>query len=223
MADDAPHLSRRKRLPAGADGWPEPVEGRCNHRLVRNDVPHRCGRRAGWGTATPGYGECRTHGGQLPNKRAAATQQMYADRFAGRIRFGQVLETDPRLGLLQEFNLTNGMVAYLVQELADTAGVDGRPELMQQVATAGGGSHRDVHPLVRVLQWERAHLARIAKMIEDIGFSEEQLDLFRAYQDRVVDLIEAVVRDLGRDPDDPEVRRLVAGRLALVAAPGVAG
>lgn len=215
--DEVPHLGYRKGRKGSAKGYPDPIEGRCNAAVDgKNGVRRRCKSRAGWGTDTPGYGMCRTHGGTAPNARASATAAMYADRFAGRIRFGQVLEVDPRLGLLAEFHRTNGFVAYLQQEIAATAGEDGRPALTRTAVTQAG-EREDVVPLVKVWQWERKHLAAVAKMLEDIGFNDAQLDLFAAYQEHVIDVIEGVVRDLGHDPHAPAVAAAVGRRLELVA------
>jgi hypothetical protein len=141
---------------------------------------------------------------------------LYADKMAGKTRFGQVLETDPRLGLLGEVNRSAGFLVYLQERISETEGETGHVELSEMGRTGPA-------PTVLVKLWkeEREHFARICKLAIDAGIEREKLDLIVSYTERVLDLIENVLRALGLDPDSPEVDAIVTRQLALISAAGV--
>lgn len=197
---------------------PPEVPGRCNARMTRRGQPARCARWAGAGTDHTGYGNCKRHCGNTETGRKNGAREMYAAELAGRTRFGELIPTDPMLGLLGEVSRTAGAIAYvqrLIEETQDPG--TGEPHITE--VDLNGVSRPTA--LYRLWQEERAHLAKVSKMALDAGVAQAQLDLVAAYAERFLDSLEAVLRDCGLDPDAPEVSEAVTRRLALVSAQGV--
>lgn len=217
---EADRLGKRRGTwkPRDDSDLPPKVPGKCNARIKRKGEPARCGMRAGHRTDHQGYGSCWVHCGNTENGKKEGARLMYADQLAGKTRFGQALDTDPMLGLLGEVNRTAGFIAHIQERIGDDVDPEtGDPRLVDVGPSGARGA-----ALVKLWQEERAHLARICKMALDAGVAQAQLDLVTAYQERVLDLLEAVLRDCGLDPDAPAVSEAVTRRLALVSAQGVA-
>lgn len=198
---------------------PPKAPGKCNARIKRKGEPARCGMRAGHRTDHQGYGSCWVHCGNTENGKKEGVRLMYADQLAGKTRFGEVIPTDPMLGLLGEVSRTAGAIAYVQWCIDSTRGEDGGEPQITEL-----GPHGETRPtaLYKLWQEERAHLAKVSKMALDAGVAQAQLDLVAAYAERFLDSLEAVLRDCGLDPDAPEVSEAVTRRLALVSAQGVA-
>jgi hypothetical protein len=198
-----------------ADGYPLPLPGYCNARNPK--TMGRCGRPEGHGTDYR-VGPCRAHGGRHPNGRRSAALATYAEVYSHDTLFGQALDLDPMVGLLEVGGKLAGFTAYLEREITRRADADadGRVQLVQQVTSANGAREM---PDVLVGMWLDAldRQAKAHKLALDAGAQRAQLDLFAAYRDRVLDVLEAVLRDVGVDPDDPAVSEKVASRLMLVA------
>ena len=141
--------------------------------------------------------------------------ERFEAEYAGRLRFGQRVEVDPTTGLLDVVAKTAGFAAYVEQQLREAAGVDSDVPLTEK-----GIDGLDV-PRTLVELWLRSQrqLAAVCKMAIDAGIQQQQLDLVRSYQDRVLDLVEGVLRDLGHDPDSISTSAVVMRRLALATAP----
>jgi hypothetical protein len=196
--------------PPAEDGWPPPADGRCNAKL--SDPPRRCRAVAGRGTDYV-VGPCSQHGGRHANGRRAAARATYEREFAGSPLFGDLVELPPMLGLTMVAAKLHGFAAYVEARITETA--DPETGHVQLVDTAGDKPQVAVPVRLWMDALERA--ARVYKMGADAGVQQQQIDLVASYQDRVLDIVEAIVRDLGHDPDDARVAELVGTRLALVA------
>ena len=63
------------------------------------------------------------------------------------------------------------------------------------------------------LRWNRAHLTVLTKQWLAAGFEARRLEMARSTTERIVAAIDGVVRDLGLNPGDPAVRRIIRDRL----------
>jgi len=206
------------RVPGDDEGWPPKREGKCNARRIVNGVKKRCARAAGWGTDHPGFGLCKGDLGRTPAAKRNAVREEYRATMAGRARFGEVLDIDPFMGLLNEIGRTAGFMAHVQDRIADTAGPDGDP-VITQVTSAG----EIPSALWKILMEERRHFAAVCKMAHDAGIGKVTVDLVAAYQERFLDLVEAALRAGGVDPDAPEVSAAIVRHLALVAPNAAVG
>lgn len=138
---------------------------------------------------------------------------MFSDQFAGKIQFGQLIEVDPMVGLLDMVSKSAGFIGFIEDQIRAEAGLGQDVKLTEECLDG-----RKV-PAVLVTMWgaERDRLARFSRMALDAGVQQKQLDLFVSYRDRVLDVLEAVLTDLGHDVDAPSVMGVVGRRLAIVA------
>jgi hypothetical protein len=197
-----------RRLPAPVDdGWPPPADGKCNAKL--NDPKRRCKQPAGHGTDYD-LGPCKRHGGGHANGRKSAARQTYERDYAHSILFGQVVEMPPMLGLTVVASKLHGLATYIEEQI--TADADATEDGRVQLAAAGQADVR-----VRLLMEAWLAVARVYKMGADANVEQQQVDLVRSYQDRVLDIVEAGLRAGGVDPDDPAVSAAVGGLLAQVS------
>jgi hypothetical protein len=204
---------------AGDDeGWPPKQPGKCNARRIVGGKKKRCLRAAGWGTDHPGYGLCKGDLGRTPAAKRNAVREEYRTTMAGRARFGEVLDIDPFMGLLNEIGRTAGFMAHVQRRIAATAGEDGDPVLTQ---TTSAGEIPSA--LWKILVEERKHFAAVCKMAHDAGIGKVTVDLVAAYQSRFLDILEATLRAAGVDPDAPEVSAAIVRHLALIPPDAAAG
>lgn len=160
-----------------------------------------CTRPAGWGTPHPGTGRCKLHGGSLPGSVKGARRIQAEQAVAA---YGLPVDVDPMVAILQEVARTNGHVLWLHRLIG----------AMDADSLVGDGS---ISPWLELYQRERRHLAAVSRDARSLGIEQTKLDLIVSYQTGVVDLLERVLRDLGHDPDTPEVSRVVLAHLEQVA------
>jgi hypothetical protein len=213
LPEDAAVGEIEKVLDPDAEYGPK-VDGKCNARINSGGKgKRRCKMDAGFKTDHPGFGPCTHHFGSTSQVRRGTSKQMYEAEFANSPRFGVIREIDPMSGILQEIGRSNGFIQYLESRINQNV-VDGKNENVQLTYTDEGGGER-VEPAVLLWKAERVHFARCCKMAGDMGVAAAAIDLARVMGDRLAELLEYVVRDLGHDPDDPRVDNIVRGRLAL--------
>lgn len=68
------------------------------------------------------------------------------------------------------------------------------------------------------LEWNRKHLANLTKQWISAGFEAKRLELETIAFERIDAMLTEVVRQLGHDPNDPNVRQLVAQSLLGIAS-----
>ncbi len=191
------------------DGWPPPVDGRCNAK--KDNPKRRCGNPAGHGTDYD-VGSCARHGGLHQNGRKRAARMTYEAEYARSPLFGQLVELPPTLGLTLVAAELHGFAAYVKERIAETADERGHVQLVE---TSGDKAAVDVKVRLWMDALDRA--ARVYKMGADADVDQQQIDLVASYQERVLDIVEAVLRDVGVDPDDPAVAEKVGTRFALLS------
>lgn len=197
------------------DRYGPEIEGKCNGRIDSGDKgSRRCTLPAGQGTDHKGFGKCKHHFGATAVHSRKAVRQVYEAEFARQIRFGELIDTDPMAGILTEISRTAGFIAYLERIIGDKV-VDGQNDQVALVyQDSFGGVH--IEPAVAIWRAERSHFARCCKMAGDLGIASAIVDMARVMGDKLAELLELIVRDLGRDPDDPEVERVIRARLTLL-------
>jgi hypothetical protein len=160
--------------------------------------PGICCRSAGWGTAHPGYGSCRDHGGLTESHEIAVQRQIATDLMEMYGRPNQNM--DPNTALLQEVQRSSGHVEWLAELINSFE--DKR--LLTQYTEATG-----VQPSVWIDLYhkERDRLVSSSKAALAAGVAERQVRLFamviqRIFQDERLAItnvqkaiMPAVVRD----------------------------
>ncbi len=188
---------------------PEPILGRCNAQKRQGPAGGLCKEWAGKGTDHVGTGRCRRHGGCAPTGRRAAVREYVADQHR---RFGQPIAISPTAALRDEVGRTAGLIATIEAEIDRTVDETGQPILVDT-----SGLHPGPAPLVALHHAERRHLVQAARAAVDAGVETVMADLQEAYQDRALGVVEAVVVELGHDPDDPQVVDAIGRALARLA------
>lgn len=69
------------------------------------------------------------------------------------------------------------------------------------------------------LRWNRAHLATLTKQWIAAGFEQKRLEIMSRTLDVLETAINGIVRDLGHNPRDAEVRRFIRARLEQASQP----
>lgn len=170
----------------------------------REDGRGTCTQVAGWGTEHVGFGTCKLHGGTTPSHVAAAERQRVEQALTEAKRtYGLPLDVEPGDALLGLVRTAAGIVAWLGLQVGqlpnDGVTADGKP-----------------HALVGLYLDERKHLAQVAKDTLAAGVAERRVRLEEAQGRLLVGFVERLIRRLGRDPMDPEVRELVREELAAI-------
>lgn len=181
--------------------------GYCN--AYNPKTGNHCGQPEGRGTDYR-IGPCRSHGGRLPRVRRRAAEETFAMVYAGKIMFGQKIDTDPAIGILEVIGYYMGLVEYLRAEILAQGDEQGRVPL--SVAADN----------IKLWMTALDRLASACKMAGDLKVEMIKTDLITAYQDRVLGAIEGVLTGAGLDADDPKISALVLAQLALVAGPNAA-
>lgn len=202
------------------EGFPLPIPGYCNAKIWekpgKRESKTRCGQPEGWGTDYS-RGPCKNHGGRHANGRKHAALATYAEVYANDTLFGQTVDLDPMVGLLEVGGKLAGFTAFIEREIQRQAAETGRVRLKQTATTAGGGSREVPDVLIEMWHANLERQAKVHKMALDAGAQQKQIDLFDAYRNRVLDTLEAALRAVGVDPDDPEVAAKIGATLMLVA------
>lgn len=192
---------------------------------------HTCGQPAGFGTDHPGWGHCVYHFGSSPTGKEYADKvrtNVYATRAT--LSLGMPVETTPEKALSDEINRSVGMVAWIQQqiqqwEIGDDGKVavthiteDGVATEIRVPALVGILAHTMGAKIMEAFRDERAHLLRAAKFGVDANLAGRQQKLDEQRIDIMSDLIQAIITDLGHDPNDNQVRAVVSKRLFALAA-----
>jgi hypothetical protein len=172
-----------------------------------------CAKPAGWGTPYR-HGRCKLHGGASPTHRKAA-QRREAERAVE--LFGLPREVEPHEALLEEVYRAAGHVAWLGEVVGqlDTKrvvhGIARTGQLADGNRTVQGRAAINIW--VKLYQEERDRLVRVARAAIDAGVAEHQVRLAEGQAQQLARVITAVLTDLGHDPADEGVRKVVRLRL----------
>ena len=185
-----------------------------------------CRQPAGSRTDHLGDGPCWLHTGSTPAHGVAAERR--AQAVAART-YGVPRDVDPAVALLEEVCRTAGIVAWLEERVAGLS----EDELMwgkteETVGTSGGTAtgarikrEARVHPLVRLYQDERKHLAAVSRDTMQAGVQERMARVSEQLGAMMVSVFRAALADpeLGLTSTQLERAEHVVGRhLSVVAA-----
>jgi len=186
---------------------------RCGAKTKRGAI---CSKPAGWGTPYR-HGRCRLHGGASPTHVKAA-QRREAERAVESL--GLPREVEPHGALVEEVHRAAGHVAWLgevVGQLDRNQLVHGITRTVQLPDGSRTVEARAaINIWVKLYQDERDRLVRVAKAAIDAGVAERQVRLAEGQAQQLAQVIRAILTDLGHDPGDENVRKVV--RLRLIEA-----
>jgi hypothetical protein len=181
-----------------------------------------CTRPAGWGTAHPGTGRCKLHGGSTASHKAAGRVAMANAAVA---TFGLPREIDPRDALLEEIYRTAGAVDWLheqVQMLEAEQVTWGKSEEVDKGAgefTGVDTTHRSaINVWVELWQKERKHLVDVSKAAIAAGLEERKVRLAEQQGAMLASVIKNILGDLDLNADQQRrVAEVVPRHLRAVA------
>lgn len=174
-----------------------------------------CGKTAGWGTDSPGYGRCRLHGGNTPSGKKAAKEEQARQAV---VSYGLARSVEPHAALLEELHRTAGHVAWLQQKVYELGAEHGDDALHGPVG-GGQGAIPEEKPNIwlGLYQEERKHFAHVAKTCIAVGIEERRVQLAEQQGQLIAQVLRGVLQDLGV-ADRPEVPSVVRKHLSLVSA-----
>ena len=161
---------------------------------------------------------CYWHGGAAPQVKVKADERAHLERARRAAEtLGSPADVDPHDALLQEVHRTAGHVAWLAGIVAQLQ----RDELVRGITKTvylPDGSRRveaeaAVNIWVRLYQAERDHLRRVSVDAIRAGVEERRVELEAQTAHELAERVRMALVDLGIDPTDPRVRRVVRLRL----------
>lgn len=174
-------------------------------RATAKATGERCQRRAIAGGTT-----CTVHGSSTRAAKAAAARRVEAEKVAqAEERAVRLLGTpravDHREAATAELSARYAAVLWYRQEIS---GLDSL-----QVATERGES---AHVLLGLLDRAERRLNEILRLCHDMRIDQQMQDLARAHADQTDRILHALIRGLGLDPQEPQVRGAVRAALTVV-------
>ena len=172
-----------------------------------------CRRPAGWGTDHPGTGQCKLHGGCMPNNRIAAMEQQARKAVE---TYGLPRDISPTDALLEEVRYSAGHVAWLRAKVAELEAADlvwGVTEEVDKGATEFAGI--DTTHAATVNMWlelyfrERKHLLDLTKTAISVGIEERRVRLAEAQGSLMNDVIRRILARLSLTPDQSSLLPVV--------------
>lgn len=146
-------------------------------------------------------------------KVAAAREE--ANELIRTLNLGKPIPVSPDEALLQELWRTNGIVHYL----QDYIGSAFSPEDLVYLTEVG----MRPRAFLDILQREREHLAKVAKMTLDAGVAERQVRIQEAMGQMFASVIQAVLRDLKLSPNQKQLAPAVVRKHLLTLPVADAG
>jgi hypothetical protein len=189
--------------------------------------------------ALVGVNVCRYHGGTLPNvRRKSEIAKVQREFEKSELRAIKADDPEARgdMALSMEIRRTVAWIRFCEDRIAELIGESPMsPEgILDADALSWGVTERQsvgasefpgintkeaagVNVWEEKLRWNRAHLAALTKQWINAGFEARRLELASRTLDVLEKAIDSIVRDLGHNPRDAEIRRIVRDRLAEAA------
>lgn len=144
--------------------------------------PGICCQPAGHGTNHLGYGQCKMHGGTLPEVANKAQVNRILDGATDHGRFwGAPINVTPEEAILQEIHRTQGHVSWLGIQLSNLPESD-------QHKTFG-------HYLIEKYQEERSHLIAVCKTALANNIAEKQVEIAQMQGKLLASVLQAFTLD----------------------------
>lgn len=179
---------------------------RCGAKKTQGGI---CKQPAGHGTGHVGVGRCKFHGGATPTHEKAGAEEIMR---RGHLWYGDPVDVEPHVALLQEVYRTAGHVAHLQREVGtreintdDTA-----------VAKAEIAVLRDLY------KRERTHLVTVCQVALNAGVQERQVQLAEKMGELIAPVLAGILEDLDLTPKQRKSAPEVIGRHLRVLEGGVA-
>lgn len=172
-----------------------------------------CARPAGWGTDHAGTGQCKLHGGRMPNNRIAAMNEQARKAVE---TYGLPRDISPTDALLEEVRYSAGHVAWLRAKVAEIEADDlvwGKTEEVDKNASEFAGT--DTTHAAAVNVWldlyfrERKHLLDLTKTAISVGIEERRVRLAEAQGSLMNDVIRRILARLSLSPDQSSLLPVV--------------
>lgn len=192
IPDDSTKRAKEEDAPCPTDEYGNPLY--CWAR--RRQGTGRCHRPAGWATPHPGAGQCKYHGGNMPNNIKHA-HLIIARQEVNKL--GLSIDIDPHEALLANVRLHGGHVAFF-QRLVSQSDPD-------DLLTGGEGAIW--YSLLRDAQKE---LTVAASSAARAGVEERQIRLAENQAENIAAGMRGMLEDLGIEIT-PEVLQVVRRRL----------
>lgn len=179
----------------------------CGGHSSRTKKP--CRNPAGFGTDHLGIGNCKHHGGNTPSGRKHAAKLAVRKRVAFLGDLEQFADLEPSEALLGVVRQTAALVYWLQERLQ--AWDDGTAQLHEGTTE---GVFVDEYGMRRAdvtyaYSEERMNLARTAKLAIDAGVEERRVAIAEQVGTTLVQVIRAVLSQVGVDPDSEQTRTIV--------------
>lgn len=222
----------RNKPPAGAPVVLPTASGKTRN-ISKQCTAHRSNGVRCQRPAYAGLTVCGKHGGEFPNaknKHRIAKMGQGLSKLVTPIE-GDDWEADPVNSLEMEFRRTVGRIRYYDEKLSELQNEEDLIWGKTKEEIKDGFEKGDVTEykltayearvnMLHVLQMdERKHLTDLHKLWIGAKLDERRLAIAEQTVFMLNDAITSIVRGLGKDVNDPEVRQVV--RQALIALPGV--
>jgi hypothetical protein len=173
---------------------------------------------------------CSMHGGKAPQVRAEAERRaQQATLHAAAVTYGLPVEVSPTQALVDEIQWTAGHVAWLrerIQELEQQELTWGRTEYREGAGEKGAEwksvERAGANVLLDLYERERKHLVAVTTAALSAGIEERRVRIAEEQGALVAAALRGALTDLGPNPADPEVMRVVSTRLRALASGGAA-
>lgn len=154
--------------------------------------------------------QCQKHGGNAAQTRAKAERDAERERAEAQERkalrlLGNPAAVDHREAAVAELHARYAAALWVRNEIA------GLPSL--SVNTDRGESG---HVLLDLLDKREKRLNEILRLCHDMRIDQQMMDLARAHADQTDQILHALIRALGLDPQNLKVRQAVRTALSVV-------
>lgn len=171
---------------------------------------------------------CTMHGGKSGLVKAAAERRVQQGALhAAAVTYGLPIDVSPTQALLDEVQWTAGHVAWLrdrIQELEQSELTWGRTEYREGAGEKGSEwktvERAGPNVLLDLYERERKHLVAVTTAALSAGIEERRVQLAEHQGQIVAQVLKLSLTDLGHDPSDPAVLKVVATRLREMAQGG---
>lgn len=140
----------------------------------------KCQLAKGYGTNHPGIGNCKFHGGSVPNHVKAAAQEEY------RMLLGKPLEINPFDAILWCIRIRAGEVQWLTERMA---------ELQEKAWVEQTIAGKQFHLFARERHAAMNDLARFSNMAVSLGIAERSVRLAEQYGELLYRLFTNFIND----------------------------
>lgn len=141
----------------------------------------KCGLAAGWGTVHPGIGQCKMHGGSMPNHvKSAAKKEM-------RLLLGKPIETNPFEAILTCIRIRAGGVQWLSNEMAN---LDKKAWIEETLVG------KQFHLYARERAAAMNDLVRYSQIAVSLGIADRIVKLAETYGEMLANYTKGILDDL---------------------------